>query len=341
MAAAFPSACGKTNLAMLQSKIPGWKVETLGDDIVWMSPNANGRIRAINPENGLFGVAPGTGLSTNLAAVNSMREGAIFTNVALTSDGDVWWEGLTDTPPKNMTDWQGNPFDPENGTTAAHPNSRFCFPIDQVETLSEEWAEPEGVELDAIIFGGRRATNVPLVMKSFSWDHGVFLGATIASEQTAAAEGPIGKLRRDPFAMVPFCGYNMADYFAHWLSFADRLDADKLPAIFQVNWFRKDENGKFLWPGFAENIRVIQWIVGQLEGQDNGEETALGILPKSENLNIDGLDTSIEQLEQLLDVDGDSWRAELKDMETFFDGFGDKLPNKLKQELSQLSARLN
>ena len=341
MAAAFPSACGKTNLAMLQSKLPGWKVETLGDDIVWMSPNANGRIRAINPENGLFGVAPGTGLSTNLAAVNSMREGAIFTNVALTSDGDVWWEGLTDTPPKNMTDWQGNPFDPENGTTAAHPNSRFCFPIDQVETLSEEWAEPEGVELDAIIFGGRRATNVPLVMKSFSWDHGVFLGATIASEQTAAAEGPIGKLRRDPFAMLPFCGYNMADYFAHWLSFADRLDADKLPAIFQVNWFRKDENGKFLWPGFAENIRVIQWIVGQLEGQDNGEETALGILPKSENLNIDGLDTSIEQLEQLLDVDGDSWRAELKDMETFFDGFGDKLPNKLKQELSQLSARLN
>ena len=341
MAAAFPSACGKTNLAMLQSKLPGWKVETLGDDIVWMSPNANGRIRAINPENGLFGVAPGTGLSTNLAAVNSMREGAIFTNVALTSDGDVWWEGLTDTPPKNMTDWQGNPFDPENGTTAAHPNSRFCFPIDQVETLSEEWAEPEGVELDAIIFGGRRATNVPLVMKSFSWDHGVFLGATIASEQTAAAEGPIGKLRRDPFAMLPFCGYNMADYFAHWLSFADRLDADKLPAIFQVNWFRKDENGKFLWPGFAENIRVIQWIVGQLEGQDNGEETALGILPKSENLNIDGLDTSIEQLEQLLDVDGDSWRAELKDMETFFAGFGDKLPNKLKQELSQLSARLN
>ncbi len=341
MAAAFPSACGKTNLAMLQSKLPGWKVETLGDDIVWMSPNANGRIRAINPENGLFGVAPGTGLSTNLAAVNSMREGAIFTNVALTSDGDVWWEGLTDTPPKNMTDWQGNPFDPENGTTAAHPNSRFCFPIDQVETLSEEWAEPEGVELDAIIFGGRRATNVPLVMKSFSWDHGVFLGATIASEQTAAAEGPIGKLRRDPFAMVPFCGYNMADYFAHWLSFADRLDAEKLPVIFQVNWFRKDENGKFLWPGFAENIRVIQWIVGQLEGQDNGEETALGILPKSENLNIDGLDTSIEQLEQLLDVDGDSWRAELKDMETFFDGFGDKLPNKLKQELSQLSARLN
>ena len=341
MAAAFPSACGKTNLAMLQSKLPGWKVETLGDDIVWMSPNANGRIRAINPENGLFGVAPGTGLSTNLAAVNSMREGAIFTNVALTSDGDVWWEGLTDTPPKNMTDWQGNPFDPENGTTAAHPNSRFCFPIDQVETLSEEWAEPEGVELDAIIFGGRRATNIPLVMKSFSWDHGVFLGATIASEQTAAAEGPIGKLRRDPFAMLPFCGYNMADYFAHWLSFADRLDADKLPAIFQVNWFRKDENGKFLWPGFAENIRVIQWIVGQLEGQDNGEETALGILPKSENLNIDGLDTSIEQLEQLLDVDGDSWRAELKDMETFFDGFGEKLPNKLKQELSQLSARLN
>ena len=280
MAAAFPSACGKTNLAMLQSQMPGWKVETLGDDIVWMSPNAKGKIRAINPENGLFGVAPGTGLSTNLAAVNSMREGAIFTNVASTADGDVWWEGLTDTPPKNLTDWQGNAFDPESGQLAAHPNSRFCFPIDQVETLSDNWADPEGVELDAIIFGGRRATNVPLVIKSFSWDHGVFLGATIASEQTAAAEGPVGKLRRDPFAMLPFCGYNMADYFSHWLSFADKLDAKDLPTVFQVNWFRKDQNGKFLWPGFAENMRVIQWIVGQLEGKDTGSVSAIGTLPK-------------------------------------------------------------
>jgi len=341
MAAAFPSACGKTNLAMLQSQMPGWKVETLGDDIVWMSPNAKGKIRAINPENGLFGVAPGTGLSTNLAAVNSMREGAIFTNVASTADGDVWWEGLTDTPPKNLTDWQGNAFDPESGQLAAHPNSRFCFPIDQVETLSDNWADPEGVELDAIIFGGRRATNVPLVIKSFSWDHGVFLGATIASEQTAAAEGPVGKLRRDPFAMLPFCGYNMADYFSHWLSFADKLDAKDLPTVFQVNWFRKDQNGKFLWPGFAENIRVIQWIVGQLEGKDTGSVSAIGTLPKSDSLNLEGLSTTAEQMEQLLDVDSDSWGVEAADIEGFFEEFGDRLPKQLTHQLDELKQRLS
>jgi len=341
MAAAFPSACGKTNLAMLQSQMPGWKVETLGDDIVWMSPNAKGKIRAINPENGLFGVAPGTGLSTNLAAVNSMREGAIFTNVASTADGDVWWEGLTDTPPKNLTDWQGNAFDPESGQLAAHPNSRFCFPIDQVETLSDNWADPEGVELDAIIFGGRRATNVPLVIKSFSWDHGVFLGATIASEQTAAAEGPVGKLRRDPFAMLPFCGYNMADYFSHWLSFADKLDAKDLPTVFQVNWFRKDQNGKFLWPGFAENIRVIQWIVGQLEGKDTGSVSAIGTLPKSDSLNLEGLSTTAEQMEQLLDVDSDSWGVEAADIEGFFEEFGDRLPKQLVDQLGELKQRLS
>ena len=341
MAAAFPSACGKTNLAMLQSQMPGWKVETLGDDIVWMSPNAKGKIRAINPENGLFGVAPGTGLSTNLAAVNSMREGAIFTNVASTADGDVWWEGLTDTPPKNLTDWQGNAFDPESGQLAAHPNSRFCFPIDQVETLSDNWADPEGVELDAIIFGGRRATNVPLVIKSFSWDHGVFLGATIASEQTAAAEGPVGKLRRDPFAMLPFCGYNMADYFSHWLSFADKLDAKDLPTVFQVNWFRKDQNGKFLWPGFAENMRVIQWIVGQLEGKDTGSVSAIGTLPKSDSLNLEGLSTTAEQMEQLLDVDSDSWGVEAADIEGFFEEFGDRFPKQLVDQLGELKQRLS
>ena len=341
MAAAFPSACGKTNLAMLQSQMPGWKVETLGDDIVWMSPNAKGKIRAINPENGLFGVAPGTGLSTNLAAVNSMREGAIFTNVASTADGDVWWEGLTDTPPKNLADWQGNAFDPESGQLAAHPNSRFCFPIDQVETLSDNWADPEGVELDAIIFGGRRATNVPLVIKSFSWDHGVFLGATIASEQTAAAEGPVGKLRRDPFAMLPFCGYNMADYFSHWLSFADKLDAKDLPTVFQVNWFRKDQNGKFLWPGFAENMRVIQWIVGQLEGKDTGSVSAIGTLPKSDSLNLEGLSTTAEQMEQLLDVDSDSWGVEAADIEGFFEEFGDRFPKQLVDQLGELKQRLS
>ena len=340
IAAAFPSACGKTNLAMLQSQMPDWKVETLGDDIVWLAPGPNGKLRAINPENGLFGVAPGTGLSTNKAAIDSLREGAVFTNVATTNNGDVWWEGLTKEPPKNLTDWQGNAWDPESGKSAAHPNSRFCFPIDQVSTLSDNWAEPEGVEVDAIIFGGRRATNVPLALRSLNWEHGIFLGATIASEQTAAAEGPIGKLRRDPFAMVPFCGYNMGDYFAHWLSMAQKLDPAKLPTIFQVNWFRKDKDGKFLWPGFAENMRVIQWIVGQLEGKDSSVATPIGLVPKENHLNLEGLDLTDDQLQEMLSVDSGSWQREAAEIGEFFETFGDRLPAELTAELENLNSRL-
>jgi len=340
IAAAFPSACGKTNLAMLQSQMPDWKVETLGDDIVWLAPGPNGKLRAINPENGLFGVAPGTGLSTNKAAIDSLREGAVFTNVATTNNGDVWWEGLTKEPPKNLTDWQGNAWDPESGKSAAHPNSRFCFPIDQVSTLSDNWAEPEGVEVDAIIFGGRRATNVPLALRSLNWEHGIFLGATIASEQTAAAEGPIGKLRRDPFAMVPFCGYNMGDYFAHWLSMAQKLDPAKLPTIFQVNWFRKDKDGKFLWPGFAENMRVVQWIVGQLEGKDSSVATPIGLVPKEDHLNLEGLDLTDDQLQEMLSVDSGSWQREAAEIGEFFETFGDRLPAELTAELENLNSRL-
>jgi phosphoenolpyruvate carboxykinase (GTP) len=340
VAAAFPSACGKTNLAMLQSQVPGWKVETLGDDIVWMAPNDKGKIRAINPENGLFGVAPGTGLSTNKVAVDSMREGAIFTNVATTKDGDVWWEGLTDDVPDHLIDWKGDPWDKDSGKTAAHPNARFCLPIDQVTSLSDNWAEPEGVELDAILFGGRRATNVPLAVRSLNWQHGVFLGATIASEQTAAAEGPIGILRRDPFAMLPFCGYNMGDYFGHWLSFAEKLDPANLPTIFQVNWFRKDENGKFIWPGFGENMRVLQWIVGQIEGKDSSVATPIGLVPKADALNTEGLQLSEEKLDQLLAVDKDTWSHEAVEIARFFEGFGDKMPEELKVELQNLERRL-
>jgi len=340
IAAAFPSACGKTNLAMLQSQVPGWKVETLGDDIVWLAPNSKGKIRAINPENGLFGVAPGTGLSTNKAAIDSLREGAVYTNVATTKDGDVWWEGLTKEPPKDLTDWQGIAWDPESGKTAAHPNSRFCFPIDQVSTLSDDWAEPEGVEVDAIIFGGRRATNVPLALRSLNWEHGIFLGATIASEQTAAAEGPVGILRRDPFAMVPFCGYNMGDYFSHWLSFAKTLDPAKLPTIFQVNWFRKGQDGKFLWPGFAENMRVIQWIVGQLEGEDSSKPTPIGLVPKADHLNLEGLDISDDQLTEMLDVNQSAWADEAAEIGEFFESFGERLPTELTTELENLRVRL-
>ena len=340
VAAAFPSACGKTNLAMLQSQMPGWKVETLGDDIVWMAPNDRGKIRAINPENGLFGVAPGTGISTNKVAVDSMREGAIFTNVATTKDGDVWWEGLTDEAPDHLTDWKGDPWNKDSGKAAAHPNARFCLPIDQVTSLSDNWAEPEGVELDAILFGGRRATNVPLAVRSLNWQHGVFLGATIASEQTAAAEGPIGILRRDPFAMLPFCGYNMSDYFGHWLSFAEKLDPANLPTIFQVNWFRKDENGKFIWPGFGENMRVLQWVVGQIEGKDSSIATPIGMVPKAEALNTEGLRLSEEKLAQLLAVDRDTWSHEAAEIAGFFESFGDKMPEELKVELQNLESRL-
>ena len=340
LAAAFPSACGKTNLAMLRPTIPGWKVETLGDDIVWITPGKNGKLRAINPENGLFGVAPGTSDGTNLAAMESMSQNVLFTNVATTPDGDVWWEGMTKTPPANLTDWKGQPWTPESGTLAAHPNSRFCFPMSNTATLCSDWDNPEGVELDAILFGGRRATNVPLVVQSRSWEHGVFMGATISSEQTAAAEGPVGVLRRDPFAMLPFCGYNMADYFSHWLSFADRVPRESLPKIFQVNWFRKGTDGSFLWPGFGENSRVIDWIIGRLEQKNQGVESPIGTMPDMSELNLEGLDLSATTLQELFDVDPESWIYEVRSTEQFFAKFGEKLPAKLAGELIELEARL-
>ncbi|SCX15212.1 phosphoenolpyruvate carboxykinase (GTP) [Candidatus Aquiluna sp. UB-MaderosW2red] len=339
LSAAFPSACGKTNLAMLQPSIPGWKVETLGDDIVWIRPDASGRLRAINPENGLFGVAPGTSANTNSAAIESMSYGTIFTNVALTKDGDVWWEGLSKVAPEGLIDWKGNQWEPDMGP-AAHPNSRFCFPMSNTTTLCQDWEKPEGVELDAILFGGRRATNVPLVAKSYSWQHGVFMGATISSEQTAAAEGPVGKLRRDPFAMLPFCGYNMADYFDHWLSMGESSTPEALPKIFQVNWFRKGAEGQFLWPGFAENSRVIEWIINQLEGKNKGVATPVGIVPAEGELNLFGLAVSEQDLDELFEIDFESWSIEVESTRAFFAGFGKKLPMQLELELSSLESRL-
>ena len=340
LAAAFPSACGKTNLAMLRPTIPGWKVETLGDDIVWIAPGENGKLRAINPENGLFGVAPGTSEATNRAAMDSMDQNVLFTNVATTSDGDVWWEGMSKEPPANLTDWHGNPWNKDSGTLAAHPNSRFCFPMSNTATLCDDWESPEGVELDAILFGGRRATNVPLVVQSRSWQHGVFMGATISSEQTAAAEGPVGVLRRDPFAMLPFCGYNMADYFSHWLSFAERIEEQSLPKIFQVNWFRKGSDGGFLWPGFGENSRVIDWIISRLENRSEGQQSPIGSMPQLSELNLDGLNFAEGELEALFEVDPESWLYEVRSIEEFFDGFGEKLPQKLRAELIELETRL-
>jgi len=340
IAAAFPSACGKTNLAMLQPSLPGWKVETLGDDIVWIFPGKNGKLRALNPENGLFGVAPGTGWTTNPVAMDSVRENTIFTNVATTAEGDVWWEGMTGEAPAGLTDWLGNAWTPDSGTPAAHPNSRFCAPLNQLSSLSEDWESPEGVQLDAILFGGRRATNVPLVVQSRSWEHGVFIGASISSEQTAAAEGPVGKLRRDPFAMLPFCGYNMADYFSHWLEIGERVGEENLPKIFQVNWFRKGQDGKFLWPGFAENSRVIEWIVNRLEGQAKAVESPIGLLPARGGIDISGLDLDYQTMDELFEIDGESWLYEVRMAEQFFAGFGDKLPAQLGSELIELESRL-
>ena len=341
IAAAFPSACGKTNLAMLRPSIPGWKVETLGDDIVWMRPDSSGKLLAMNPEYGIFGVAPGTTATTNSAAVESMSQGVIFTNVALTSDGDVWWEGLSEQPPEGLTDWRGNPWTQDSGTLAAHPNSRFCLPVANVATISPDWNEGSGVPLDAILFGGRRAKNVPLVAQSLSWQHGVFMGATISSEQTAAAEGPVGKLRHDPFAMLPFCGYNMADYFAHWLSFAEKTSEENLPKIFQVNWFKKGSDGKFLWPGFAENIRVLDWIIGRLEGTNQGKASPVGTVPQSGELNTAGIDADERTLEELLEIDSEAWTKEVESIRDFFREFGERMPAQLYEELAKLEARVN
>jgi phosphoenolpyruvate carboxykinase (GTP) len=339
IAAAFPSACGKTNFAMMQPTLPGWRVETLGDDIAWMAPGRDGRLRAINPEAGFFGVAPGTSHHTNPVAMNMISGNTIFTNVAITSDGDVWWEGMTKTPPPGLTSWTGDAFDETSGEPAAHPNARFTTPLKECSTLAGEWDDPEGVVIDAIIFGGRRSTTIPLVVEARSWDHGVFLGATIASERTAAAEGTVGEVRRDPFAMVPFCGYNMGDHMQHWLDIGKTLRVTgRSPRIFQVNWFRKDDNGKFIWPGFGENSRVLEWIVDRLEGRVAGVETPMGWLPKT--INTEGLDLSTDQLQQLLSVDQEEMLHELDDAQSFLAQFGDRLPQAITSELEDTRNRL-
>jgi len=337
---AFPSACGKTNLAMLQPTIPGWTVETVGDDIAWMRFGADGRLYAINPEAGFFGVAPGTGLKTNKNAIDTLWGNCIFTNVALTDDGDVWWEGLTDTPPEHLIDWLGNDWTPQSSIPAAHPNSRFTAPAAQCPSIADNWEDPAGVPVSAVLFGGRRATNVPLVNESFDWEHGVFIGATVSSEQTAAAEGAVGDLRRDPFAMLPFCGYNMADYWGHWLSIADQTDAARLPRIFQVNWFRKAPDGSFLWPGFGENSRVLDWVIRRLEGEVEAVTTPIGNLPNPADLQLAGLDLPDDAVADLFAVDAKPWLDEVALTEAYFDKFADHVPPALRNQLQALRSRL-
>jgi phosphoenolpyruvate carboxykinase (GTP) len=340
ISAAFPSACGKTNLAMLEPSLPGWKVETVGDDICWMRFGEDGRLYAINPEAGFFGVAPGTGMATNANAVKTLTANCIYTNVALTDDGDVWWEGLTDEAPAHAIDWKGNDWTPSSGELAAHPNARFTAPAGQCPSIAPNWEDPAGVPISAILFGGRRATNVPLVNESFDWEHGVFIGATIASEKTAAAEGTVGELRRDPFAMLPFCGYNMADYWGHWLSVGKATAPEKLPKIYQVNWFRKDAAGNYIWPGYGENSRVLAWIIDRLEGLTEAVETPIGRVPAAGSLDVSGMDISDDVLAELFAVDSDSWLAEADLTAEYFQLFGDRLPAALVGQLDALKARL-
>ena len=339
IAAAFPSGCGKTNLAMLEPTIPGWKVETIGDDICWMRPGPDGRLYAINPEAGFFGVAPGTGMKTNANAIRSLYANSLFTNVALTDDGDIWWEGLTEEPPAHLIDWKGNDWTPESEEVSSHANSRFTAPAEQCPSISDEWDNPAGVPISAILFGGRRATNVPLVAQARSWNHGVFMGATISSEMTAAAVGGLGQLRRDPFAMLPFCGYNMADYWGHWVNMG-RTFAN-VPKLFQVNWFRKNEAGDFIWPGFGENSRVLAWVVDRLENEAEGIDSPVGVLPNREDLPLDGLEISEHDLEALFDVDKGSWLAECDLTEEYFSQFDGRVPPELQAELADLKQRLN
>ena len=339
--AAFPSACGKTNLAMLEPTVPGWSVETIGDDIAWMRFGEDGRLYAINPEAGFFGVAPGTGMKTNANAIRSLSGNSIFTNVALTDDGDIWWEGMTDEAPQHLIDWKGNDWTPASADPSSHPNARFTVPAGQCPSIASNWEDPAGVPIDAILFGGRRATNVPLVSESFDWPHGVFVGSSVSSEQTAAAEGTVGALRRDPFAMLPFCGYNMADYWGHWLKIGGFTSPDKLPRIYSVNWFRKDADDKFIWPGFGENARVLEWIVNRLSGKAEAVDTAIGRIPTPGALNTDGLDITEAQLADLFAVDADSWLVETELTKEYYAEFGDRVPAELNAQLQGLRDRLN
>ena len=340
IAAAFPSACGKTNLAMLVPTIPGWKAETIGDDICWMKYGADGRLYAINPEAGFFGVAPGTGYDTNANAMETMTSNSIFTNTALTPAGDVWWEGMSDEPPARATDWKGNVWNPEVETPAAHPNARFTAPASQCPCIAPEWQDPAGVPISAILFGGRRRTTVPLVTESFDWDHGVFLGSIMASETTAAAGGAVGNLRFDPMAMLPFCGYNMADYFGHWLKVGAATKSENLPKIFFVNWFRRDEDGRFMWPGYGENSRVLKWIFDRIDGNANATKTAIGYLPSPADIDITGLNVTDADMNALLSIDSEGWKSALPQMRDHYAQFGAKLPAPLTTALNELESSL-
>lgn len=339
IAAAFPSACGKTNLAMMRPTIPGWKCECIGDDIAWMKIGADGRLHAINPENGFFGVAPGTSYNTNPMAMDTVRENVIFTNCALTDDGDVWWEGMTDETPGHLIDWKGREWTPESKEEAAHANARFTALAAQCPVICKDWEDPAGVPIDIFIFGGRRSSVVPLVYEAYDWDHGVFLGATAASETTSANIGAVGNLRRDPFAMKPFCGYHMGDYFRHWLDLGKRL-GDKAPRIFYVNWFRKSQEGMFLWPGFSDNSRVLKWMCERIDGKVGARKTPIGLMPDEGDLDLSGLDISADSMKELMTVDTGEWSAEIPDIERHFAEFGDRLPERLTQQLQELRKRL-
>lgn len=340
IAAAFPSACGKTNLAMLTPTLPGWKIETVGDDIAWMRFGEDGRLYAINPEAGFFGVAPGTSMETNPNAMLTLKQNAIFTNVALTDNGDVWWEGMTEKPPAHAINWLGHSWTPQSTEKAAHPNARFTVPASQCPVIDPSWEDPHGVPISAILFGGRRVSTVPLVCEAFNWQHGTFMGATISSETTAAAEGNIGQLRHDPFAMLPFCGYNMGDYFKHWIEIGKKHDPSKLPRIYSVNWFRKDQNGKYLWPGFGENSRVLKWIFERISSSEQAEETPLGNLPKEGAIDLQGLNLSKGAMRQLFEIDASHWNQELKEIHKYFTLFGKQLPPELETELNNLKHRI-